>query len=157
MHALRLGLVVVKGGQHPECIEPMTTTIFACDVCNAPAPHTGTLLFIKAPTPALACLCSCGVQLGGCLNGSGYSPNYLEVGGPDTALMYAVGNAIASIPGLALPPLGLALLRVSGGSWMPLFGGCAAFTLGTGVWFHQVASLRNGRELLAERSRERGK
>ena len=48
------------------------------------------------------------------------------------ALQYAVGNALASIPGLALPPIGLALLRLTG-SWLPLFGGCAALTLGTGI------------------------
>ena len=50
------------------------------------------------------------------------SPNYFEVGGPDTAIMYAVGNALASIPGLVLPPLGVYLARVANGSWTPLFG-----------------------------------
>jgi hypothetical protein len=152
------------------------------------------------------------------------------VGGPDTALMYSVGNALASIPvsapfafmmcgaalteihlchayscqailmmetarqGLVLPPLGLALHRwsgvwpalvispparnrasrnarqltsarsvvwrsrhtdncglFSGGSWLPLFGLCAAFTMASGSWFSLAASVRTGRELLVDR------
>lgn len=38
-----------------------------------------TLLFIRMHSPILACAYSCGVTVGACLHGSGYSPNYLEV------------------------------------------------------------------------------
>ena len=92
--------------------------------------------------------------------------------------MYAVGNALASIPGLVLPPLGVYLARAANGSWTPLFGMsrdvcttshfswqvvkfsevvsfvvglCSAITMVTGIAFHQTASLTSGRELLAQR------
>ena len=108
-----------------------------------------TLLFAVSPTALLACAANCGVQVGSSLQGSGYSANYYEVGGPDTALLYAVGNALASIPGLVLPPLGL-LIFTRTGSYFPLFGLCAAITMSTGLLFQRVASLSSGRELLAE-------
>lgn len=111
-----------------------------------------TLLFAVSPTALLACAANCGVQVGSSLQGSGYSANYYEVGGPDTALLYAVGNALASIPGLVLPPLGL-LIFTRTGSYFPLFGLCAAITVSTGLLFQRVASLSSGRELLAERGR----
>eukprot|EP01051_Picozoa_sp_SAG22_P018304 SAG22_NODE_3043_length_1995_cov_1.829114_1_plen_113_part_00 len=72
----------------------------------------------------------------------------MEVGGKDTAIMYAVGNALASVPGMVLPPLGLWLMRKTG-SYMPLFGITGAVTLLTGLWYYAVASVSAGRELLA--------
>ena len=65
------------------------------------------VLFVLAPTPILACAAACCQYIGMSFHGSGFSANYLEVGGKDTALMYAVANAIASIPGLVLPSVGL--------------------------------------------------
>ena len=111
--------------------------------------------FVKAPTPLLACIANSGVHVGTCLHGSGVLANYLEVGGPDVALMYAIGNALASIPGMILPPLGLALMRRFNGSWLPLFSLTAACTLGSSFWFNLDASIRPGRELLAEQQERR--
>ena len=87
-------------------------------------------------------------------HGSGFSANYLEVGGKDTALMYAVGNSIASIPGLVLPSVGLLLVKRSG-SYVPLFGGCGLLTLLAGLYFNATASVRPARELLAEQRQKK--
>eukprot|EP01050_Picozoa_sp_SAG11_P002073 SAG11_NODE_100_length_16863_cov_12.374911_15_plen_511_part_00 len=111
------------------------------------------LIFTRMRTPALAMLANTGVHVGMCLHSSGWSANYLEVGGKDTALMYSVGNALASIPGLMLPPLGFWLLRRTN-SWLPLFGFSAGCTMLAGLWFNASASLTTGRELLAQK-RER--
>ena len=62
--------------------------------------------------------------------------------------MYAVGNAAASVPGMVLPPLGLLLMKWSGGSWLPLFALCGAITMATGGAYHHSASVTPGRELL---------
>lgn len=113
--------------------------------------------FVKASTPVLACIANTGVHVGTCLHGSGFLANYLEVGGPDVALMYAIGNALASVPGMILPPLGLTLMRRFNGSWLPLFGLTAAFTLGSSFWFNLDASIRPGRDLLAEQQQRRQK
>lgn len=108
--------------------------------------------FPLAPNAVLACAANSGIQIGLAIHGSGWSPNYYEVGGKDTALMYGVGNAAASIPGMVLPPLGLLLMRLSRGSWLPLFGFCAAVTAATGALFHQYAECTTGRELLQRRA-----
>lgn len=81
----------------------------------------GMLLFGCARTPALASLGMCMVRSGDCLHNSGYNVNYLEVGGKDTAVLSAVGNCLASAPGFIIPPLSLALRRISGGSWLGVF------------------------------------
>ena len=62
--------------------------------------------------------------------------------------MYAVANAIASIPGLVLPPVGVYLMRKTN-SYMPLFAGCGTITMLAGLYFNGVASVRPARELLA--------
>lgn len=46
----------------------------------------------------------------------GYSPNLLEVGGEDTAMLNALANMFKSTPGVIVPPLGLLLLRSVGKS-----------------------------------------
>ena len=74
----------------------------------------------------------------------------------DTALMYAVANAIASIPGLVLPPVGLYLLRKTN-SYMPLFAGCGVITMLAGAYFNAVASVQPARELLALSDKPAGK
>ena len=64
--------------------------------------------------------------------------------------MYAVANAIASIPGLVLPTVGLYLMRKTN-SYMPLFAICGSITMLAGLYFNATASTRPARELLAER------
>ena len=112
------------------------------------------LLFVLAPTPLLACAASCCQYVGQSFHGSGFSANYLEVGGKDTALMYAVGNSIASIPGLVLPSVGLLLVKRTG-SYLPLFGGCGLLTFLAGLYFHATVSVRPARELLAEQRQKK--
>jgi|EP01043_Picozoa_sp_COSAG02_P002697 hypothetical protein len=70
--------------------------------------------------------------------------------------MYAVANAIASIPGLVLPPVGLYLVRKTN-SYMPLFAGCGTITMLAGLYFNAVASVRPARELLAISDEATGK
>lgn len=52
--------------------------------------------------------------------------NYIEFGGEHCASLYAVGNALANVPGFAIAALG-ALVRQRTGSLLPLFGGIAVF------------------------------
>eukprot|EP01052_Picozoa_sp_SAG31_P018184 SAG31_NODE_1276_length_9044_cov_10.002236_7_plen_75_part_00 len=70
--------------------------------------------------------------------------------------MYAVANAIASIPGLVLPRVGLYLLRKTN-SYLPLFAGCGTITMLAGLYFNAVASVRPARELLAIADETKGK
>ena len=70
--------------------------------------------------------------------------------------MYAVANAIASIPGLVLPPVGLYLMRKTN-SYLPLFAGCGAITMLAGLYFNAVASVQPARELLALTDEARNK
>ena len=53
--------------------------------------------------------------------------NYIEFGGEHCASLYAVGNALANVPGFAIAALG-ALVRQRTGSLLPLFGGAIAYT-----------------------------
>lgn len=48
-------------------------------------------------TPMLATMMNCGVCLCDCFQGIGFSQNYYEVGGPDTAILTSVGNVFASL------------------------------------------------------------
>eukprot|EP01046_Picozoa_sp_COSAG06_P073570 COSAG06_NODE_22066_length_735_cov_0.825472_1_plen_53_part_10 len=52
------------------------------------------------------------------LASAGYGPNYLEVGGPDTGVVSAVGNTLANVPGMVGPVVAVWLLRKTG-SWLP--------------------------------------
>ena len=61
------------------------------------------------------------IVAGTCLHGSGWSANYLEVGGDDTALLNGVGNTIANCPSFLVPYLSLALRRRFRGSFLPLY------------------------------------
>jgi hypothetical protein len=48
-------------------------------------------------TPLMATIMNCGVCLCDCFQGIGFSQNYYEVGGPDTATLTSVGNVFASL------------------------------------------------------------
>lgn len=53
-------------------------------------------------TPMLATIMNCGVCLCDCFQGIGFSQNYYEVGGEDTAILTSVGNVFASFGELCL-------------------------------------------------------
>jgi len=106
------------------------------------------LLFSLARTPRTAALAYAGITGGHCFRGSGASANYYEVGGRDTAMINAVGNTFANIPGIIAPGLGLFLFQWTG-SWMPLFWLTAALQCATGLAFGKLASTSDARSLLA--------
>jgi glutaredoxin len=87
---------------------------------------------------------------------AGFSSNLIEVGGEDTAIMNAIANNLANVPGFLSPIVG-AWLRarptVGGGpgSLMPLFVFSALFQLCAGLSFGMFASIVPAREILAAR------
>ena len=106
------------------------------------------VLFSLARSPSAAALAYAGITGGHCFRGSGASANYYEVGGRDTAMINAVGNTFANIPGIIAPGLGLFLLQRTG-SWVPLFWLTAALQCLTGLVFGKLASISDARTLLA--------
>ena len=52
---------------------------------------------------------------------SGYVSNYVDIAGPDSGILSAVGNTIANTPGVFGPPLVTAVLAATGRSWVALF------------------------------------
>jgi len=109
------------------------------------------VLFGMARTPLTAMLAYCGVVGGGCFHNSGYGPNYLEVGGPDTGVVSAVGNTLANAPGMVGPIIAVWAVRQMSerASWMPLFVGTAVIQLVAGAFFQLCGSITPAREELA--------
>lgn len=108
------------------------------------------VLFGLARTPLAAMLAYCGVVGGGCLHNSGYGPNYLEVGGPDTGVVSAVGNTLANVPGMLGPIVAVwAVKEMSDrASWMPFFVATAGIQVVAGAFFQLCASIRPARDML---------
>lgn len=108
----------------------------------------GMLMFGLARSPALASAAMCLVRSGDCLHNSGYNVNYLEVGGKDTAVLSAVGNCLASAPGFIIPPLSLAIRRMSGGGWLGVFVAPALLQVVCASLYVRFASLTPARDSL---------
>lgn len=89
---------------------------------------------------------------GQCFHGSGANASYLEVGGKDTAVLMAVGNTLATIPGMIAPPLKLWLMRLTG-SWMPLFSLAAAWQVAAAIFYAHCISLRPARDQCKAKTR----
>eukprot|EP01051_Picozoa_sp_SAG22_P000662 SAG22_NODE_19_length_32182_cov_39.206963_19_plen_229_part_00 len=106
------------------------------------------LLFVLARTPMVATVGYFFLRLGQCFHGSGANASYLEVGGPDTAILMAVGNTLASIPGMVIPPLGVYLKRRTG-SWIPLFSLAAAVQFVAAGMYSKDCSLEPARDIVA--------
>ena len=87
------------------------------------ASHSLLLLaFGQCKTPRTATAVLCATYCSTAMYGSGWTPNYLEVGGvQDSALLNGVGNTLACLGGLWIPALGVVLRRRFGGSWTPLW------------------------------------
>ena len=120
------------------------------------------ILFGLTSSPGLAALYyNMVVGLYG-IHHSGFSSNLIEVGGEDTAIMNAIANNLANIPGF-LAPIAGAMLRArrtpdgKPGSLMPLFAFSAFFQLLGGLSFGLCASVRPAREILAERDSAKAK
>jgi ACS family sodium-dependent inorganic phosphate cotransporter len=113
------------------------------------------VLFGLARTPFAAMLAYCGVVGGGCLHNSGYAPNYLEVGGPDTGVVSAVGNTLANVPGMLGPIVAVWAVKDMGNraSWMPLFAATAGIQAVAAAFFQLCASTRPARDTLAAAAR----
>ena len=78
-----------------------------------------------------------------------HSPNYMEVGGPDTAVLSAVGNTAANLTGLTVPTIG-AYFKSSTGSYTGLFLMTAANNLVAMLAFLRWGGSRPAREVLYE-------
>lgn len=109
------------------------------------------LLFGRSRTPRAATLCYCVALAGNSLHSSGFSSNYLEVGGEDTALLNGVGNTIANLPSFVVPYLTLALRRRFDGSFMPICALGAALKIAAGLAFCCCASVEPAANRLAPR------
>lgn len=59
--------------------------------------------FGLSKTPLTATVMNCIACLCDCFQGIGFSQNYYEVGGPDTAILTSVGNVFASLGGMVAP------------------------------------------------------
>ena len=81
---------------------------------------------------------------------AGYGPNYLEVGGPDTGVVSAVGNTLANVPGMVGPVVAVWLLKKTG-SWMPLFTATAGIQVVAGLLFQMCGTTESARDILARR------
>ena len=66
--------------------------------------------------------------------------------------MRQVGNTAANVTGMLVPFLGVALRRMFGGRWMPLFVYASAVNLAAAVFFTLGASVTPARERLVRRS-----
>jgi MFS family permease len=73
-------------------------------------------------------------------NDGGYQTNYIEVGGPDTGVLYATGQTVANIPGMFVTVGGAALLKTFG-SWLPLFFGVSSLQVIAGLIFATMAQV----------------
>ena len=92
------------------------------------------VLFGMARTPAGATVALCVKEAGTLCYSLGVAVNYLEVGAANTALLKAVGNTMANVPGLLIPIVGVALRKATG-AWMPLFCMSASLHLVAGAHF----------------------
>lgn len=81
---------------------------------------------------------------------AGFGPNYYEIGGGQTAVLSAVGNVFASVPGLVLPLVGVAL-RQYFGNFKPIFMLAGAVMLVSGHFYGAHCSVESAEDTLAQR------
>jgi hypothetical protein len=92
----------------------------------------------------------CLMKAGQSFHSSGFTANYMEVGGPDVGVLSAVGNTCATFPGFVLPIIG-SFCMTRFGSYTPMFMFSAGLQLLSGFYFFGAASTTSARELLAQR------
>ena len=112
--------------------------------------------FGKCRTPVPATIAWCGVVVGHLLHGSGFFTNYEDVGGPDSAILWSVGNPLASLPGY-LSPMIAAAIKAATGKYDMLFNIAAVGQLSIAVFFGLCGSCVPARNILARTRAERKK
>ena len=103
-----------------------------------------------ARTPLQASIAYAALDSVAQLHSSGAWPNFMEVGGEYSAMLYAVDNTFAQQTAILVPFMGIGLQRLTG-SWLPhlLFG--AALKLISGTMFLLNASVTPAKEQLEAR------
>jgi MFS family permease len=110
--------VLLRQGMPRLRIRKLSNTIASVLACG------GSLGFLAAPTPLLACAAYCGVCIGGCFDYPGFVGNALEGRGSDAGIMGAFSNTFSWVLVLVFGRLFAALRQWAGGSWLPLLLGC---------------------------------
>ena len=75
--------------------------------------------FGLAQSASAASLMYCLMKAGQSFHSSGFTANYVEVGGPDNGVLQGVGNTAATFPGFLLPILGSYVMSKTG-SYTPM-------------------------------------
>ena len=78
------------------------------------------IVFVNTETPNVAVGCICILLTCNGMGGAGFGASYLDVGGKDTGIMQAVGNMLATIPGIISPLFGAWVVATTG-TWHLLF------------------------------------
>ena len=107
------------------------------------------IVYGLACTPAQAAAVFGAIDIAAQLHGSGGWTSFMEIGGPDAAVINSVSNSVANGFGFIVPHMGLYMRRATG-SWLPhlVFG--AVLKALSGLYFMRCASDRTARELLEE-------
>jgi hypothetical protein len=109
----------------------------------------GAVLYVRAATAPWAAAWLCVQQLGQLGHRAGFEQSYLEVGGPDAAILSSVGNCAANGAGLWTPPLSVLLRHLSGGSWLPHVAVAGALKLLTALYYAWTVKLTPARDATA--------
>ena len=106
------------------------------------------IFYALATTPLQGTITFFSYTVGHCFHESGIFPFFLELGGPDAALLSSFCNSTANIPGVLVPVVVLFLRKLTG-SWLPHFAMAAGLQLISAAWWVRSSSVRPARELLA--------
>ena len=88
-------------------------------VSTQPKPRWNHLVQKKLMGGTLDPLMYCLMKAGQSFHSSGFTANYVEVGGPDNGVLQGVGNTAATFPGFLLPILGSYVMSKTG-SYTPM-------------------------------------
>jgi hypothetical protein len=108
------------------------------------------MLFATSTSPQQALRAQISYTCSHLLHECGQFPNFMELGGEDTALLASVANSLANIPAITVPATGLALQTLSNGSWLPQFALGAGLQSLTAVLWLRYCSVTPAQELLAK-------
>jgi hypothetical protein len=117
---------------------------------------SGMFAFSFCKTPTTATLAYVWIQIGGSFNNSGFSSNYLDLGGDETASFTALANTSAWLVSWVASVSSVAL-RTLTGSWKPLFWLPCALQIVTSLNFLVNASVSTARSHLEARDAKKRK
>ena len=138
------------GGMESWLLARGASQILIRRLCNSIATVLGCsslLLFVRASTPALATLCYCGLLAGNSFDYCGFLPNYLELGGDDTAYLSSFMNTSNALICFVISS-GLAALKRATGSWALLLAAPVGIRLLAGLAYLRFGSVRSARSHL---------